>query len=250
MEAPAPSRTLYVRNLPEKISKQRLRRLLHAAFSAHGRVVWIVAEKTLKLRGQAFITFKQQAGATAALRAMQGADLLGRTMAVAYARQVSDRAQGAAFGGDSKLSRKGRIDARKTAIVDAETQRAEQAAAAAAAAAAATAVASTMVPDAGVAVPSNTPVIQPVITPNHILFVQGLPETVSKDGQPVTVSDLLRELFGRFAGFIEVRLVPGKDDIAFVEFSTENDAAIALSGLNGHVLGTPPRPMAVSFARK
>ncbi|CDF35859.1 \Probable U2 small nuclear ribonucleoprotein B\\\, partial [Chondrus crispus] len=106
MDANPPCRTLYVRNLPDKLAKAKLRRLLHAAFTPHGHVVWIVAEKTLKLRGQAFITFEQQSSATQALRKTHATEFLGRVLSVTYARAVSDRAASAKLGGDSALSRK------------------------------------------------------------------------------------------------------------------------------------------------
>lgn len=262
MESVAPNRTLYVRNLPEKLSKPRLRRLLHAAFSAHGRVVWIVAEKTVKLRGQAFITFEKQAGATVALRAMQGSDILGHNITVAYARQLTDRAHGKSLGGDGTLSRNERAESRKMAKLSGEAQAAVGMMPIATADG--LAVPEGIMPATGTGVPPGTQLSHhesvmagesvgqwpAVITPNHILFVQGLPTNISKDGQPGVVADILKELFAHFAGFVEVRSVPGKNDIAFVEFLNENDAAVALSGLNGHMLGSPPRPLLVSFAKK
>lgn len=254
MEASAPRRTLYVRNLPDKLPKQKLRRLLHAAFSVHGRVVWIVAEKTMKLRGQAFITFERQAGATAALRALQGVEFMGRPMAVAYAREESDRAQGIAFGGAGVDSRKRRAARRR-----ADRQRQEEIAAAGngnghASAADPTATAAMAeLGDADAAAPggdaSNAP-MEVVTPPNNILFVEAVPHSVIAEGQTVAGADALRELFARFAGFIEVRSVPGKDDIAFVEFTTDADAAVAMSGLDQHRMGNPPTPIKVNFAKK
>ena len=41
-------------------------------FSQFGPVMDVVAYKTLKMRGQAFVVFREVAHATAALRAMQG----------------------------------------------------------------------------------------------------------------------------------------------------------------------------------
>lgn len=239
MDIAAPSRTLYVRNLPDKLQKQRLRRLLHATFSAHGRVVWIAAEKTMKLRGQAFVTLQTQAAATAALRALQGSDFLGHALAVAYARQTSDRAGGAALGGDGALSRAERADKRKAAKMQMQRQRDEAAAVAAAAAEQAKMQA---MGEAAAAVP----VMEVVVPPNKILFVEGVPKTAGTGD----VADVLQELFARFAGFVEVRSVPGKDDIAFVEFGSDADAAVAMGGLDQHLVGTPPKAIKVTFAKK
>ena len=54
---------------------------------------------------------------------------------------------------------------------------------------------------------------------------------------------------GRFPGFKEVRLVPGRHDIAFVEFESEVQAGAAKDALQGFKV-TPTNPMKISFAKK
>lgn len=49
-----------------------LKRSLYALFSQFGQVIDIVAMKTMKMRGQAFVIFKELAAATNALRQLQG----------------------------------------------------------------------------------------------------------------------------------------------------------------------------------
>ena len=49
-----------------------LKKSLFAIFSQFGPILDIVALKTLKMRGQAFVIFKEIASATNALRSMQG----------------------------------------------------------------------------------------------------------------------------------------------------------------------------------
>lgn len=49
-----------------------LKRSLYAIFSQFGQILDIVAMKTLKMRGQAFVIFKEISSATAAVRSMQG----------------------------------------------------------------------------------------------------------------------------------------------------------------------------------
>uniref|UniRef100_A0A0E9X0U2 RRM domain-containing protein n=1 Tax=Anguilla anguilla TaxID=7936 RepID=A0A0E9X0U2_ANGAN len=44
---------------------------------------------------------------------------------------------------------------------------------------------------------------------------------------------MLSMLFNQFPGFKEVRLVPGRHDIAFVEFDTEGQAGVARDALQG-----------------
>lgn len=49
-----------------------LKKSLYAIFSQFGAIVDIVALKTLKLRGQAWVIFKEITSATNAMRSMQG----------------------------------------------------------------------------------------------------------------------------------------------------------------------------------
>lgn len=49
-----------------------MKKSLYAIFSQFGQILDIVALKTLKMRGQAFVIFKEIASATNALRSMQG----------------------------------------------------------------------------------------------------------------------------------------------------------------------------------
>lgn len=76
---------------------------------------------------------------------------------------------------------------------------------------------------------------------NRILFVENL---------TVGSVERLQPLFARFAGFVEVRGVPGKTGIAFIEYGTDSEAAVALGGLQGHMIGEPPKPLSISFAKK
>merc|ERR1719431_806956 len=55
--------------------------------------------------------------------------------------------------------------------------------------------------------------------PHHILFLTNLPEETNEM--------MLSMLFNQFPGFKEVRLVPGRSDIAFVEFENEVQAGAA-----------------------
>ena len=49
-----------------------LKKSLYAIFSQFGEILDIIALKTLKMRGQAFVVFKEISSATNALRSMQG----------------------------------------------------------------------------------------------------------------------------------------------------------------------------------
>lgn len=75
-----PSR-LYVTNLPSaKIQKPDLRTELYLLFSTYGPVLDIVAMKTMKMRGQAHITYRDIQTATQAMRSLEGFEFLGRPL--------------------------------------------------------------------------------------------------------------------------------------------------------------------------
>ncbi|KAL1914903.1 uncharacterized protein VTP21DRAFT_7819 [Calcarisporiella thermophila] len=102
MSGPAPNQTLYIHHLPEKIHKEDLKRSLYHLFSAYGRVLDIVAMKTLKMRGQAFIVFNDIASATAAMRGLNGFKFYDKTIEIQYAKSKSHTV--AKLDGTFKLS--------------------------------------------------------------------------------------------------------------------------------------------------
>merc|ERR1719197_847243 len=77
--------------------------------------------------------------------------------------------------------------------------------------------------DAGAAATASTTPSPAVALPNAILFVENLPDQVNEM--------MLSMLFQQFPGYKEVRLVPGKAGIAFVEFDGEMQSGVAMSGL-------------------
>jgi RNA recognition motif-containing protein len=66
------------------------------------------------------------------------------------------------------------------------------------------------------------------LPPNKILFLQNLPESVTKDQ--------LNALFSQYPNLHEVRLVPSKKDIAFVEYLDEGSATVAKDALHNFKL--------------
>lgn len=67
-----PNTTLYLNNLNDKVNKDELRSQLFALFTTYGKIIDIVALKSKKMRGQAFLVFTDLAGATSAMRACEG----------------------------------------------------------------------------------------------------------------------------------------------------------------------------------
>jgi RNA recognition motif-containing protein len=234
-----PNNTIYINNLNEKIKKEELKKSLYAIFSQFGQILDIIAMKTLKMRGQAFVIFKEINSATNALRSMQGFPFYEKPMRINYSKTDSDvisKMKGT-FIERPKINRKAGAEeaAKKKKKQDKENLRPRPAAP----------------PQPAVMAPA--PVMTqalPVQTqqgaaldqaPNSILFLTNLAEE--------TTEIMLYTLFNQFPGYKEVRLVPGRHDIAFVEFENEVQSSSARDALQGFKI-TPTHGMKISFAKK
>ena len=71
---------LYVRNLNDKLPKEDLKRNLYMLFATYGAILDIVALKTMKMRGQAHVVFRDIDSSTQAMRALQGFTFFGKDM--------------------------------------------------------------------------------------------------------------------------------------------------------------------------
>ena len=91
-------------------------------------------------------------------------------------------------------------------------------------------------PAAGAVIPEE------YLPPNKILFVQNLPEDYGVEG--------LTAIFGRFEGFREVRLVPGRKGIAFVEYEAEAGAISAKENTANMSLGDDGKVVKVVYQRQ
>ncbi|KAL7628170.1 hypothetical protein AAE478_002368 [Parahypoxylon ruwenzoriense] len=82
---------LYVTNLPSsKINKVDLKMALYMLFSTYGPVLDVVALKTMKMRGQAHIVFRDVQAATQAMRSLEGFQFLSKELHIQYAKCKSD----------------------------------------------------------------------------------------------------------------------------------------------------------------
>ncbi|KAG6460338.1 hypothetical protein O3G_MSEX011913 [Manduca sexta] len=175
------------------------------------------------MRGQAFVIFKEISSATVALRSMQGFPFYDKPMRIQYSKTDSDviaKIKGT-FQERPKRPKlpKGTDDSRKKKAKDAGRPGAVHGAGAP-------------------GVLNNVNVEQP---PNQILFLTNLPDETSEM--------MLSMLFNQFPGFKEVRLVPNRHDIAFVEFGNEMQSAAAKEALQGFKI-TPTHAMKITFAKK
>ncbi|CAH8556931.1 unnamed protein product [Schistosoma turkestanicum] len=222
-----PNHTLYVNNLNDKVKKNDLKKALYYIFGQHGRLIDIIAMKTMKMRGQAFIIYQDIACATQAYRSLQGFQLFQRPMRVTYAKK--DSQQIISLKGVSAEVQKRREEERE------KRKRKKMAQRAAAAAAALQAANQSVNGPAGTGGDINALLDQP----NHILFVSNLPEE--------TTDAMLTMLFSQFSGFKEARRAAG--GVGFVEYDTESQAAAARSAYEGFKL-TPTHAMQITFAKK
>lgn len=217
-----PNQTIYINNLNEKIKKEDLKKSLYAIFSQFGTILDVVALKTLKMRGQAFVAFEDIPSATNALRSMQGFPFYDKPMRIAFCKSKSDaiaKLDNTFVPRDKKLKRK---------AVDTKKKPAKQLRQ------------SVPVISQGPPVAVGSQAAVPEV-PNQILFLSNLPDE--------TTEIMLSVLFKQLDGYKEVRLVPGRCDIAFVEFETAGQASVAKDTYNGFKI-TPSHGMTITFARK
>jgi RNA recognition motif-containing protein len=235
MEAEVPpNETLYINNLNEKVKRDELRKALYGLFSQYGTVLDIVAQKSLKLRGQAFIIFRDIGSASTALKALQSFAFYDKPMHIQYAKSKSDlvaKIRGTFVPREKRpreekpKSKPKKKEAPAKKVKDESSQ---------------AALAPGQAAPGGSTGPAAPPQPKPN-PPNKLLFVQNLPDQ--------TTELMLSMLFQQFPGFKNVDMVPGKQGIAFVEFNSEMEAAVAMNGLQ-HFKITPTHLMVVSFAKK
>ncbi|KAG9395488.1 U1 small nuclear ribonucleoprotein [Carpediemonas membranifera] len=82
--------TVYASNLNDRASVNSLKRQIYFTFAPFGPILDIVAYKTMKKRGQAFIVFQDNRAATRAIDELQGELLLDKPMRLALAKTTSN----------------------------------------------------------------------------------------------------------------------------------------------------------------
>ncbi|KAK2627865.1 hypothetical protein QTJ16_002511 [Diplocarpon rosae] len=244
---PPPNATVYVRNLEERIKLPTISSSLKELFSEYGTVLDVVAKGNLKAKGQAFVVFDNVASAQQCIEEVQGFELFGKPMQLAFAKTRSDAFVKRTAGDDELESHKRRRlaekDKKKAAEQAEELKRLKHAAPPGMAPEMgarpikATRGAGLKSTNAGAAavIPDE------YLPPNKILFLQNLPEDYDIDA--------LTAIFGRFEGFREVRLVPGRRGIAFVEYDNEAGAITAKENTAGMSL-SESQAMKVTYQRQ
>lgn len=85
----APSQTLHIGNLYDKIASSEKKRQLYCLFSSVAPVVCIEVRKNERSRGQAWVSFSSIENASLAMDKLQGFNLLGKPIKIEFAKQRS-----------------------------------------------------------------------------------------------------------------------------------------------------------------
>ena len=263
----APNETLYIQNLNESVAipgmcvcvcaanDAVMKQTLEALFTTYGPVLSIVAHKNLRMRGQAFVSFQDVATASKAKHEVNGFPLYGKSMVrtphlyqrLSFARTKSDsvvaylgKASGSAEK-DLEEHKKARlaqkpITRRRNSTRQRlfEQKKAHEQAVARGEAGLLPARRSTSARTKAHQLPDE------YVPPNRILFLQQMPDTVTHAQ--------LMGIFGHLANLYQVRTIPGRTDIAFVEFHDIPSSVAARDATNGYVFPTGEH-LKVSFAR-
>ncbi|KAF7158423.1 hypothetical protein CNMCM5623_003426 [Aspergillus felis] len=233
-----------VRNLEERIKIDQLKVALEEIFSEYGNVVEIVAKTNLKAKGQAFIVFDDVESATRAIEEVNGFELFDKPMVLDYAKTKSDATVLREGGTDElevhkrrRLAEKERKQAHEALEAQKKLKRPPGPAD--------TARPAKAVKGAGLKPTSGAAaavIPDEYLPPNKILFLRDLPDTADQDS--------LTAIFGRFEGFQEVRLVPGRKGIAFVEYENESGAISAKEATANMPMGDNGKPIRVTYQRQ
>jgi len=216
MEIEEARETLYVNNLNDRIKPDALKRVLIPLFGRFGKIIDMVAMKSLWRRGQAFIVFENPEIATKAKAALDGHQVFGKPMKIAFAKNPSD-----ATLRKKKMEitreRKPKSSAEESAAKLAERTKS----------------------DFFNVNPAAPKVPQYTSLPNRTLFVENI---------PLNATGGLDALCRQLEGFEETRIIPGRG-VAFVDFAFDYQAARAMQVLSDKELEAGSR-LKVSYAKK
>ncbi|RYP02597.1 hypothetical protein DL764_005723 [Monosporascus ibericus] len=237
---------VYIRNLEERVKPDALKSALSAVFSEYGNIIDIVIKTNLKAKGQAFVVFDKPESAHHAIEETQGFELFEKPMQVALARTRSD-ATVKSTGNEQELEQHQRRrlaekERKKAAEAQEEQKRLKRPGAVPAAEANRPAKAARGPGLKPTGPAANAVVPDEYLPPNKILFVQNLPDDYDIEA--------LTGIFGRFEGFREVRLVPGRKGIAFIEYEAEAGAITAKENTAGMALADGTKFMKVTYQRQ
>ncbi|EEA06173.1 RNA recognition motif. family protein [Cryptosporidium muris RN66] len=83
------NKTLYCKNLNDKVNKKDLRVILYELFIQYGTILKIIVKGGCNNRGQAFVLFDNLNSAIEALNNVNGRVILGKPIVIEYAKKDS-----------------------------------------------------------------------------------------------------------------------------------------------------------------
>ncbi|KAJ5070256.1 u1 small nuclear ribonucleoprotein a [Anaeramoeba ignava] len=228
-----PNQTIYIHNINEKIKKNELRAQLYELFTEFGKIHDIVAMRTNKMRGQAFIAFSDTNSASLAKRKMQGFLFQQKPLKIEFAKKKSYaiakldgtfrpnilRSKRKKTNTEEKANetKKEKQNPKKEKKNQENNQRKE-------------------------VVENISLEPEDLGTPNHILFVENLPLDANEM--------MMSIIFKQYIGFVNVEMLPPSNTgRAFVEFEKEEQATQVLSILQNFQI-TDQYFMKISYAKK
>ena len=248
VEPGLPCPTIHVSNLNERIHPRHMISELEKIMSVYGQILSIQCKRKLSLKGQAFVEFASVESAQRAIANLQTRTLYQKSMVLRFAKRRSNltvKRQSGSRGlkQEQALRMQEKLERARNPRLT-RRQRFAQAVASGAAPVVVPGVGGVGVLPNMMPVSSVNPQAQTMSTielPNKTVFVQNLPAEATDDE--------LITLFKRYIGFVELRRIPTRPEIAFVEYETDAQAGVVRVGLDRHEL-RPNRPMRVTFARR
>lgn len=196
--------TLYINNLNEKVSLNRLKSVLTLLFGRYGKVIQVTAHKNLKLKGQAFVTFADPVSTEKALLKLQGRPVFKKPIRIARAKTSSDEHYKLLPNPEAIAQRKAQKEEREKLRKQEEKKAVVSVAAGP----------SHQMQKAQIKQWKSLP-------PNNVLLLQNL-----SDAQ--LSPDFLQDAFSGFDGFERARPITFRK-LAFVDFASEAQATACLT---------------------
>ncbi|WPK26891.1 hypothetical protein PUMCH_004259 [Australozyma saopauloensis] len=208
-----PHSTLYVSNINEAISKTKLSYVLNRIFGRYGEVVDVRVRRSLKMKGQAFVTYKDARSCEKALSKLQGRPVFKKPIHIVYAHFASDKC----LELNQELEELNKRKEQRNKKQEEETK-----------------IASEMLHQKQLS--SKTPEVTEsqlklwkLLPPHKVLLLQNLTSESLE-------SSFIEEAFDGFAGFEKVRLIKFRK-LAFIDFDLESQATQCLKDIDASKFG-------------
>ena len=224
--------TLYVNHLNEKIKTDLLRENLYYLFSQYGDVLEINIRKSKKMKGQAFIVYKDINDATRAKVSLNNFLFLGSRINIDYAKSKSDiivKIKGQSSQNNEEYQKTGTYLTRKRKrmleyqnIKEEKKEKKKD------------------IVEKKESIELDEDIDGECLNENKILFVTGLGKEVNEK--------MISLVFNKFKGLKDIRFFNGRG-FCFVEYDNEINAGTALLSLNNMKL-TENTTMKISYAIK